>query len=134
MAISTQGVTLYSDTTTISGSSPKLVDIKDFPDLIGTPNPLESTTLSDTQQTFINGIRQSGVMEFTANYTESDYDAILAKVATHTYFCLAFGTYADNEGLFTFQGQLSVSVLGAGVDAVTEMKISITPSTAITKE
>lgn len=134
MAISTQGVTLYSDTTAISGSSPKLVDIKDFPDLIGTPNALEATTLSDTQQTYINGIKQSSVLEFTANYTETDYDAVLAKVATDTYFCLAFGTYADNEGLFTFQGQLSVSVLGAGVDGVVEMKISIAPSTAVTKE
>jgi hypothetical protein len=134
MAISTQGVTLYSDTTTISGSSAKLVDIKDFPELIGTPNALEATTLTDTQQTYINGIKQASVLEFTANYTEDDYDAILAKCATDTYFCLAFGTFAVNEGLFTFQGELSVSVLGAGVDGVVEMKISIAPSTAVTKE
>ena len=55
MAISTCNITLKS------GTSPtalqKLVDIKDFPDLGGAPELLETTTLSDSSQTFINGVQ-----------------------------------------------------------------------------
>jgi len=46
MAISTQGVTLKWGTSATSLS--KVVDIKDFPDLGGAPEVLETTTLSDT--------------------------------------------------------------------------------------
>ena len=47
----------------------KLVDIKDFPDLAGAPEMLETTTLSDPMQTYIPGI-QSDALEFTANYSK----------------------------------------------------------------
>ena len=35
----------------------KLVDIKSFPDLGGAPELLETTTLSDSMQTYIEGIQ-----------------------------------------------------------------------------
>lgn len=46
----------------------KLVDIKDFPDLGGAPEMLETTTLSDGAQTYIPGIQSQDALEFTANY------------------------------------------------------------------
>lgn len=126
MAISTYGVTLKW------GESPnelaKAVDIKDFPDLGGAPELLETTTLSDPAQTYINGVQSMSAMEFTANYTKSDYEAVLADANKKLYYALEFGT-AGSEGIFEWQGEHAVWVVGAGVNAVTEMKISIAPST-----
>ena len=51
-----------------SSTYEKLCDIKDFPDLGGEPEMLETTTLSDPVQTFIMGIQSSDSMAFTMNY------------------------------------------------------------------
>ena len=42
------------------GEYSKLIDIKDFPDLGGSPEMLETTTLSDNMQTNIPGIFAAG--------------------------------------------------------------------------
>ena len=87
--ISTQGVTLKWGSN--SGSLTKKIDIKDFPDLGGAPEILETTTLSDAAQTFILGIQSLGAMEFTANYTKSDFEAVESDANTDLYYALEFG-------------------------------------------
>lgn len=126
MAISTYGVTLKWGTDELTME--KAVDIKDFPDLGGAPELLETTTLSDGMQTFINGIQTSGAMEFTCNYTKADYTAVKADANKPLFYALEFGE-AGSEGIFEWQGEHDVWVVGAGVNAVTEMRISIAPST-----
>jgi hypothetical protein len=123
MAISTQGVTLKWGSSATSLS--KVVDIKDFPDLGGAPEALETTTLSDEIQTYIMGIQGSDMMEFTCNYTKTDFQAVVADAGKDLYYALDFGT----EGTFEWQGQHNAWVVGAGVNAVTEFKIGIAPST-----
>ena len=74
MAISTYKIFLMmKETSTYT----KLVDIKDFPDLGGAPEMLETTTLSDKMQTYIPGIQSIDALEFTANYTKEDYDKLI---------------------------------------------------------
>ena len=126
MAISTQGVTLKWGTSATSLS--KVVDIKDFPDLGGAPEVLETTTLSDQIQTYIMGIQGSGMMEFTCNYTKDDFDEVMKDANKDLYYALEFGDKGD-EGIFEWQGQHIAWVVGAGVNAVTEFKIGIAPST-----
>jgi hypothetical protein len=126
MAISTYGVTLKWGAS--AGTLTKKIDIKDFPDLGGAPEMLETTTLSDAAQTFILGIQSLSAMEFTANYTKSDFEAVEADANTEMFYSLEFGDNGD-EGVFKWQGQHSVYVVGAGVNAVTEMKIVVAPST-----
>jgi hypothetical protein len=123
MAISTQGVTLKWGSSATSLS--KVVDIKDFPDLGGAPEMLETTTLSDDVQTYILGIQSAGMMEFTCNYTKEDFEAVMEDADTDLYYSLDFG----DEGVFEWQGQHTAWVVGAGVNAVTEFKIGIAPST-----
>ena len=89
---------------------------------------LETTTLSDAAQTFILGIQSLSAMEFTANYTKADYEAVLADAGEELYYALEFGNEGD-EGVFEWQGEHDVYVVGAGVNAVTEMRIVIAPST-----
>lgn len=119
-----------------SATYKKLVDIKDFPDLGGAPETLETTTLSDKMQTNILGIQSMDAMEFTCNYTPDDYEALSAIALTDQDFAIWFGgdgTPSGDLGKFEFKGQLSVYIAGAGVNAVREMKVSIAASTEVKK-
>lgn len=118
----------------------KLVDIKDFPDLGGAPEMLETTTLSDNMQTFIEGIQSQDALEFTANYDLETYTTLNNLKGTQTDFAVWFGGTGDgtnltptgSEGKFEFKGLLTPRVVGKGVNEVREMIISIAPSTPIT--
>ena len=130
MAISTYGITLMSKASGESAYT-KLVDIKDFPDLGGAPEMLETTTLSDNMQTYIPGIQSLDALEFTANYTLADFQKIKAMTGTDTDFAVWFGTNGA-DGKFEFSGQISAFPVGGGVNEVVDMTITIAPSTAIT--
>lgn len=141
MAISTYKVFLMKGTE--SGGSTtyeKLVDIKEFPDIGGAPEMLETTTLTDSMQTFIPGIQSSDGLEFTANYTKTDFNTLNALKGTETPFAIWFGgtesggevTPDGSDGKFAFKGLLDVFVTGGGVNEVVDMTISIAPSTVIT--
>ena len=118
----------------------KLVDIKDFPDLGGAPEMLETTTLSDNMQTYIEGIQSQDALEFTANYDLDTYTTLNGLKGEETEFAVWFGgtdagdslTPTGAEGKFNFKGYLTPRVVGKGVNEVREMIISIAPSTPIT--
>ena len=130
MAISTFGIQLMHKGT--GSTYTKLVDIKDFPDLGGAPEMLETTTLSDSMQTYIEGIQSADALEFTANYTKADYEALVALKGANNQFAVFFNDDSTNGSKFYFSGYLSVRVNGGGVNEVVGMTISIAPSTAIT--
>lgn len=118
----------------------KLVDIKDFPDLGGAPEMLETTTLSDSMQTYIEGIQSQDALEFNVNYTLALYEQIEDMKGTETEFAVWFGgtesggtvTPVGDEGKFNFKGYISIRVTGKGVNEVREAVLSIAPSTPIT--
>ncbi|MBQ4121502.1 MAG: phage tail protein [Clostridia bacterium] len=118
----------------------KLVDIKDFPDLGGAPEMLETTTLSDKMQTYIPGIQSLDALEFTSNYTKTDFTKLKALEGQEKDFAVWFGASEDgntltpdgSDGKFEFKGQLSVFPVGGGVNEVVDMTITIAPSTPIT--
>lgn len=122
-----------------SSSYTKLIDIKDFPDMGGSPEMLETTTLSDGMQTNIPGIQTLDALEFTANYTKEDYAKVKALEGKELDLAVWFGgdeedgavTPTGDEGKFEFKGRLSVYVAGGGVNEVVDMKITIAASTVI---
>lgn len=98
--------------------------IKDFPSILGQRSALETTTLSDDAQTFIQGIRQqSDSFPFLANYDATVYDEI--NKLTGEQECKL--TFNDGSG-YSWNGYVSASVNEGSVDAVLEMTISVTPS------
>ena len=109
----------------------KLIDIKSFPDLGGTPELLETTTLSDSMTTNIMGIQSLDALEFEANYTLADYTKLKAMEGTESEFAVWLGENGV-DGKFQFKGQLSVYVNGGGVNEVVNMTVSIAASTPIT--
>lgn len=125
MAISTYLATLKWGAT--ADAVAKVVDIKDFPDLMGEPNMLETTTLSDAAQTFIPGIKSMDIMAFTYNYTKADFDKVKADEGKPLFYELAF----SDGSAFVWQGSHVATLPGKGVDEVIEAGISIAPSTTV---
>lgn len=139
MAISTYKIFLMQKE---SATWKKVVDIKEFPDLGGAPEMLETTTLSDKMQTYIPGIQSLDSLEFSANYTLVDYKALKAMGGTEKEYAVWFGgtesgdtvTPTGENGKFKFKGALSVYANGGGTNEVVGMTINIAPSTAITMD
>ena len=140
MAISTYKVFLmHKAGGDMEGSYEKLCDIKSYPDLGGTPEMLETTTLSDKMQTYIAGIQSLDEMSFDANYDKATFTTLKDLEGKTEHYAVWFGgseslgsvTPDGKEGKFEFDGQLSVFVTGGGVNEVVGMTITIVPSTVI---
>ena len=120
----------------------KLIDIKEFPDLGGDPEMLETTTLSDKMQTYIAGIQSLDGLSFTANYDLTDYKALKALEGKNEKYAVWFGgtesggvlTPTGSDGKFSFDGQLTAYPTGGGVNEVVDIGITIAPSTPIQLE
>lgn len=142
-AISTFKIFLMKGTTVAEVTTySKLVDIKNFPDLGGEPEKLDTTTLSDSQETSINGIKSMDTMAFDHNYNAADYDTLKALEGVQTKYSIWMGgteeangtiTPTGSSGKFDFTGELSVFVTGGGVNEVVGMRSSIAASTPIVK-
>lgn len=139
MAISTRNVFLMHKAS--SGETyTKLTDIKEFPDLGGEPEMLETTTLSDSMQTYIAGIQSMDGLSFSANYDMTEYQKLKALEGKKESYAVWFGGTASggtvtpdgSDGKFAFDGELSVYPVGGGVNEVVGMNITIAPSTPIT--
>lgn len=139
MAISTYKIFLMQKN---ADAWEKLIDIKEFPNLGGTPEMLETTTLSDKMQTYIPGIQSIDALEFTSNYTLEDYKKLKALEGQDKEYAVWFGgteagdtvTPTGSDGKFKFNGQLSVFPVGGGVNEVVDMTITIAPSTPISMD
>ena len=138
MAISTYKVFLMHKAS--SGATyTKLIDIKEFPDLGGEPEMLETTTLSDNMQTYIAGIQSMDALSFSANYDMTKYQELKALEGKKESYAVWFGgtessgtvTPDGSNGKFAFDGELSVYPVGGGVNEVVGMNITIAPSTPI---
>lgn len=139
MAISTYKVFLMHKAS--SGDTyTKLIDIKEFPDLGGEPEMLETTTLSDNMQTYIAGIQSMDGLSFSANYDMTEYQNLKALEGKKESYAVWFGgtessgtvTPDGSNGKFAFDGELSVYPVGGGVNEVVGMNITIAPSSPIT--
>lgn len=105
----------------------KVVDIKDFPDLIGEPNLLETTTLSDGQQTYIPGIKAADLLTFTFNYDKDVFQSVKDDEGKALFYELSF----SDGSKFTWRGQHTVGLPGKGVDEVLESTVNIAPSSPV---
>lgn len=138
MAISTYKVFLMKKGASGETYS-KLVDIKEFPDLGGEPEMLETTTLSDNMQTYIAGIQSVDGLSFSSNYDLTKFTELKALEGKTEKYAVWFGgteaagviTPDGSNGKFAFDGQLSVYPVGGGVNEVVGMNISIAPSSPI---
>lgn len=116
----------------------KVVDIKDYPDLLAPRENVETTTLTDGARTYIPGLQNvDGSMDFTANYDMAAVTALEALQNEQKDFAVWFGgtevagaepTPTGALGKFGGKGVLSYTVSGKGVNDVREIVVHITPS------
>lgn len=135
MARWTQDVYLMYDKAG-DGSYKKLIDIKEYPDLGGEPEQIETTTLSELKnRTYIPGLQDPGSLQFTANYTKNGYEALQdVSDAGEGSFALWFGSNGipdGADGQFYWTGTLDAWLTGKGVNEVAEITLSITVSSEI---
>ena len=141
MAISTYKVFLMHKGASESAYT-KLIDIKEFPDLGGDPEMLETTTLSDKMQTYIAGIQSLDGLSFKANYDLTNFKALKALEGKNEKYAVWFGgtenagtlTPTGSDGKYSFDGQLTAYPTGGGVNEVVDIGITIAPSTPIQLE
>ena len=105
----------------------KLIDITQYPDLGGSKEKIDVTTLSDKKKRTINGIEDTSDLEFSAWYEKADYEKLIAieaadKVDTYQ---LWFGEDGE-DGIFEWQGKMAVYPTSGSSNAAREMSFSIT--------
>lgn len=127
---------------TITGAKPtssdlskfnKVMDIKDYPDMGGKPETIETTTLSDEVQTNINGVQKLDSFEFTSNYIKSVYDAMKAidKKGSDEWWALYLGAGSDgttpdgHDGIFVWKGGSTTYLTSGATNKAREMKTVI---------
>ncbi len=123
----------------VSDKWEKLVDIKSYPDLGGSPELLEATSLSDPATVNIMGIQSMDALEFECNYTLTDYTKLKGLEGKDGEFAVWLGgteasgvvTPTGSDGKFEFGGQLAVYINGGGVNEVRNMTVSIAATTPI---
>ena len=116
------------------GNWAKLVDIKDYPATGGSPERVATTTLSNEEETNVQGVKSASGFEFLANYTVNDYKRVknLEKSAQVCDIAIAFGKPTGETGtksygslgVFTWSGDVAVWLEGGGVNGVREMRVS----------
>ena len=135
MAQSTFGTKLYVYDDE-SQSWEKLPPIKDFSDLGGEPEMIETTTLEDPNQTNIFGVQSMDTITFTTNFDKSDFYKF-NRLADHQIrsFKIVFshGTLDDmiDDYATYWKGQLSIFKNGGAVNEVIEATVSISCSSPI---
>lgn len=103
------------------------VPIKSFPDMGTAPNMIECTTLSDTAQKFVEGVKSLAAIEFTANYDKELFEQLKAVEDDSVNYEVELGDGTK----FAWVGRHTAIVVGGGVNAVLDMKLSVLPETVI---
>lgn len=105
----------------------KLIDITEYPDLGGTKEKIDVTTLSDTKKRTINGIEDTADLEFKAWYERTDYEKLLAiqEAGTVDTYQLWFGENGE-DGIWEWSGVMAVYPNSGSSNAAREMTFSVT--------
>ena len=107
-----------------------LTNLQEIPDLGGSADSVEVTTLDDAAHMYINGLLDYGdSLDFTFLYDKTQYTTLNGLTGTIEWKVTLPGT----SGLTaSWSGESSVKLNGVGVNDAITYTLSINPSTAIT--
>lgn len=120
----------------------KLADIISYPDLGGSPETIDVTTLSDRMMTNILGLQSADSMEFPILYEKGTFTTIKKLENKTEHYSVWLGgdddgttvTPTGDLGKFSFDGMLNIRVTGAGANEARKATITLAASTPITFE
>lgn len=126
---------MYNTGTEDSPQWKQLVPIKNIPQIGGEPEQLETTTLDDKHQTFIDGIESQEPMRFTVNADKAQRATLKTLKGVEKQYSIWLGAQGlGEEGKFTGKGKLTYYMNEAGVNEVVQTTIVITPTTPFEEE
>ena len=103
--------------------------LTDIPDMGATPEKLDVTTLADASRQYIEGIKDYGDLEFTFIY-ESGAEGNYAKLNALEGDQECVVTFPDGS-TFSFSGEISLRIVGVGVNAVITFVMAVALSSDI---
>lgn len=130
MATISKGTTLSMNSTGTFADTDVLANLQDWPDLMGSPSPIDVTVLSDSQRTYVSGINDlGGSLIFTFLWDKTIYNTIhAAEDGVERYFQIKF---ADNVTV-SFKGTVTTTIMGKGVNEALQFQLNICPTTIMT--
>lgn len=111
----------------------KVADITNFPELIGDSDDIDSTTMSDTQRTYENGLQNAPTDSFTAQYSREKFEAIQDLIEANGrnakyHFCLLF---SDSRSVFDWRGSINVGIGAGSINEIITMPLPISFASAV---
>lgn len=126
----TKGIKLSYKASSSSSSYTDLTNLQEIPDLGGSADSVEVTTLDDAAHMYINGLKDYGdSLDFTFLYVKAQFDTLNGLSGENDWKVTLPGTSA---GACTFKGEPSVRLNGVGVNDALTYTLSIKPTTALT--
>lgn len=112
------------------GNFTDLTNLQEIPDLGGSADSVEVTTLDDSAHMYINGLLDYGdSLDFTFLYDKTQFTTLNGLSGTVSWKVTLPGTGGLTA---TFDGESSVRLNGVGVNDAITYTLSVKPSTAIT--
>lgn len=102
--------------------------LTDIPDMGATPEKLDVTTLADASRQYIEGIKDFGDLEFTFIYESGEGNYAKLAALEGEQKCIV--TFPDDTQ-FIFYGEISLRIVGVGVNAVITFVMSVALSSDI---
>lgn len=111
----------------------EIVDVREFPDLLGEAESLETTTLGDTMQTSRPGLKGTDTLAFTCLFTgmgaTTNWGYLAAVEATKQP--AAFTVTLSSGDKLAFSAYVTLGMPGKGPNDIMEFTANLMPSTAI---
>lgn len=125
-----QGIKLSYKSSSSSSTFTDLTDLQEIPDLGGSAESVEVTTLEDTAHAYINGLIDYGdALDFIFLYDKTQFTTLNGLSGDIEWKVTMPGTGAAT---CTFKGAPSVKLNGLGVNEAAQYTLSIKPSSAMT--
>jgi hypothetical protein len=108
----------------------KINGLTDIPDMGATPEKLDVTTLADEVRKYISGVKDFGDLEFTFIYesgADGNYAVLngIAEEADNKEGKTACSVAFPDGASFAFEGEISLRIVGVGVNAVITFVMSV---------
>ena len=123
MAVISKGIKLSYKASSEAPSYPDLTNLQDIPELGGTSESIEITTLDDAAHMYTDGILNYGdSLSFTFLYEKEQFDTLMALTGS-----IGWQVTLPDATTCTFSGTSSVHLSAVGVNAALTYILSVKP-------
>ena len=133
MALISKGIKLSYGTAGQTTTYTDLTNLQEIPDLGGTSDSIDVTTLADSAYVYINGLKNNGDnLGFKFLYDATQFTTLAGFGDTKKAWKVSLPADGATTKTCTFEGTCSVVFDGVGVNSALTYTLSIKPSTAMT--